>query len=85
MASVHFSLPDQMKEWVQEKGNNGQYKDASDYVRDLIRKDQEREKKINALNKLIMEGADSGVSSLSADEILEIALSRHRENKNEKV
>lgn len=42
MATMNISLPDQMKEWVEAQSESGRYSNASDYVRDLIRRDQER-------------------------------------------
>jgi len=40
MATMNVSLPDPMKEWVEERLKSGQYGNASEYVRDLIREDQ---------------------------------------------
>lgn len=40
MASMNISLPDPMQDYVQERVDGGQYDSASDYVRDLIRRDQ---------------------------------------------
>ena len=42
MATMNVSLPDPMKQWVEAQARTGRYSNASDYVRDLIRKDQER-------------------------------------------
>ncbi len=36
MASINISLPDEMKNWVEENVQTGRYANASDYVRDLI-------------------------------------------------
>lgn len=69
MATMNVSLPAPMKDWVEGKTADGRYANASDYVRDLIRKDQERERDIDDLKKLIagegMEKADN--PPLSAD------------------
>ncbi len=46
MATMNISLPDPMKDWVNARTTDGRYSNASDYVRDLIRKDQERNDKI---------------------------------------
>jgi antitoxin ParD1/3/4 len=43
MATMNVSLPDPMKEWVDERVKSGQYGNASEYVRDLIREDQRNE------------------------------------------
>lgn len=40
MATMNISLPDPMKAWVEAQTQSGRYANASDYVRDLIRKDQ---------------------------------------------
>lgn len=40
MATMNVSVPDRMRDWVQSRIDTGQYASASDYVRDLIRRDQ---------------------------------------------
>ena len=60
MATMNISLPDSMREWVETKTKSGQYSNNSDYVRDLIRKDQERGNKIKALQAAIDQGLASG-------------------------
>lgn len=73
MATMNVSLPDAMKEWVEEQAGTGRYSNASDYVRDLIRKDQERADKIAAMQRLVDEAEESGVSPKSMSEILAAA------------
>lgn len=60
MATMNVSLPDALKEWVEEQAGSGRYGNASDYVRDLIRRDQERRQAIDLLQAAITEGMDSG-------------------------
>lgn len=60
MATMNVSLPDPMKSWAEARSKDGRYSNVSDYVRDLIRKDQEREGAIAELQDLITEGMDSG-------------------------
>ena len=60
MASMNISLPEQMREWVQAQIEAGKYASSSDYIRDLIRQDQERRDKIAALQRAIEEGLESG-------------------------
>jgi len=60
MATMNVSLSDQMKAWVESQAETGRYANASDYVRDLIRRDQERSAKITALESLIDEGLARG-------------------------
>ena len=40
MASMNVSVPDLMRDWVQSRVDTGRYASISDYVRDLIRRDQ---------------------------------------------
>lgn len=42
MASMNISLPDAMRDYVQARIDSGKYASVSDYVRDLIRRDQNR-------------------------------------------
>ncbi len=56
MATMNVSLPDPMKEWVEERVKTGQYGNASEYIRDLIREDQEDDEKRRVLIKLLEEG-----------------------------
>lgn len=42
MASMNISLPDAMRSYVQARIDSGRYSSVSDYVRDLIRRDQNR-------------------------------------------
>ncbi len=73
MATMNVSLPDAMKEWVEAQARGGRYSNASDYVRDLVRRDQERAQKILELQALISEGIESGVSEKSMGDILAAA------------
>jgi len=73
MATMNVSLPDAMKAWVEGRAETGRFSNASDYVRDLIRRDQERADKIAAMQRLVSEGLASGVSGRSFDEILAAA------------
>lgn len=69
MATMNISLPDQMKQWVEDQVATGRYGNSSDYVRDLVRRDQERADKKAEFDRLVEEGRDSGISPLSMDEI----------------
>jgi len=60
MATMNVSLPDPMKVWVEAQTQDGRYSNASDYVRDLIRRDQDRQQAIAELQQLVDEGLASG-------------------------
>ena len=79
MATMNVSLPDQMKAWVETQADSGRYGNASDYVRDLIRRDQERQEKITEFQRLVDEGRASGISTRTMDEVWGEARRRARE------
>jgi len=76
MATMNVSLPDPMKAWVDAQAEGGRYGNASDYVRDLIRRDQQRQDRVAQLQQLIDEGMASGVSTRSLDDLLQEARAR---------
>jgi antitoxin ParD1/3/4 len=73
MATMNVSLPDPLKQWVEKQAGEGRFSNVSDYVRDLIRRDQERAEKRGKLQSLISEGIESGVSGQSMEDVLRTA------------
>lgn len=59
-----------MKRWVEEQAASGRYSNASDVVRDLIRREQVKAEKIANMQRLVDEGRASGISARSFDEII---------------
>ena len=55
MTTMNISLPDALKSFVDEQVSGGGYGTSSEYVRDLIRRDQERQR----LRRLLEDGASS--------------------------
>jgi antitoxin ParD1/3/4 len=58
MTSMNVSLPEELKEFVEAQAKQG-YSTPSEYVRELIRRDQKRRAK-ERLEALLLEGLDSG-------------------------
>ena len=73
MATMNISLPDPMKAWVEDQAKEGRYSNSSDYVRDLIRRDQIKAEKIANMQRLVDEGRASGVSERTPRQIFEAA------------
>jgi len=63
---MNISLPNTMKEWAESQTNSGRYGNVSDYMRDLIRRDQDHR---HAIVEALIEGENSGESSLSVSDI----------------
>ena len=79
MAQMNVSLPDPMKAWCEAQVGQGRYSTTSDYVRDLIRRDQDNQTGVKALQAAIDNGLASGISPRSLDEILTEARARSGE------
>ena len=80
MSRVTISLPDPMNEWVQAQVDAGRYGNVSEYLRDLVRRDQEqREAAITELRTLLDRAEASGVSPRSLPEVLEAARQEARQ------
>ncbi len=60
MATMNVSLPAPMKAWIETQLKDGNFSNTSDYVRHLIRQDKERKETIDALQKAIDAGVQSG-------------------------
>ncbi len=74
MATMNISLPNPMRDWVDQQVQGGRYSNNSDYVRDLIRRDQELRDKTMALQQAITKGLESGLGGkLDMDEIKQLA------------
>lgn len=58
---MNVSLPTDLREFVDEKLQRDRYSSASEYVRELIRQDLEREAR-ERLDELLLEGLSSGPS-----------------------
>jgi antitoxin ParD1/3/4 len=63
-----------MQDWVEQQIQGGRYSNNSDYVRDLIRRDQELRDKTLALQLAITKGLESDFDGkLDMDEIKRLA------------
>ncbi len=59
MTTLNISLPDSMRVFIDEQVKKKGYSTASEYIRHLIRTEQEREEQ-KRLQTLLIEGLDSG-------------------------
>ena len=61
MSTMNISLPDTLKVFVDEQVDSAGYGTSSEYVRELIRREQDRLK----LRELLLDGAKSKVTGLA--------------------
>jgi antitoxin ParD1/3/4 len=66
VATLNISLPDAMREWIDAQVKAGEYANASDYIRDLVRHDQ-RDR--DSVRLALIEGEKSGRSERTVSEI----------------
>jgi antitoxin ParD1/3/4 len=59
MTSMNITLPEPMRQYIEDQITSGSYGTASEYMRTLIRDDQKR-KAQERLESLLLEGLDSG-------------------------
>jgi antitoxin ParD1/3/4 len=70
MAQMNVSLPDKLKSWAEARVAEGRYSSTSDYVRDLMRRDQEATEAIARLQALVDEGRASPPSDRTIEDII---------------
>lgn len=61
-STMNISLPNTMKEFVEEQVNDGSYGTASEYFRELVREDQKR-KAQERLEDLLLQRLERGNSA----------------------
>jgi antitoxin ParD1/3/4 len=71
MTTMNVSLPDELKTFVDTQVNSGGYGSTSEYIRDLIRRAQDRDR----LRSALLEGAASPVAA-TADDYLDTLRAR---------
>ncbi len=70
-------VTEQQDAWIKAQIGSGGYTNDSEYIRDLIRRDQERASKIAAMQKLVDESLASGTSSRTVEDIFDDAIARY--------
>lgn len=77
MTRKTITITDQMNDWVKDRIATGKYGNDSEYIRDLIRRDQSSEDSRETLRALLIEGEESGISDRSVADIWNEVESRY--------
>tara|TARA_R110000782_G_scaffold268393_1_gene364767 strand:- start:27385 stop:27636 length:252 start_codon:yes stop_codon:yes gene_type:complete len=78
MAQLNVSIPPALKSWIDHRVAEGRYSSASDYVRDLVRRDQESEPDdVEWVKTKLAEGMASGVIEKDAKTVLREIMAEH--------
>lgn len=65
-------------QWIKSQIKAGEFTNDSEYLRDLVRRDQAKKEKFSALKAAITEGMESGVSDKSVPDIMKEVEDRMR-------
>ncbi|MDA0738359.1 MAG: type II toxin-antitoxin system ParD family antitoxin [Nitrospirae bacterium] len=75
-----IAMPDEMGTWIDHRIQSGQYNNDSEYFRDLVRRDQERQEATLQLRQMLEEGESSGISTKKVPDIMKDVEKRLRKN-----
>ncbi len=75
MVKKSFTVTDKQNDWIKTQISSGDYGNESEVVRDLIRREQERNSLRN-IRAALIEGEESGISSAKPNEIKKLTLKR---------
>lgn len=64
-----ITLTNQQNDWVKARITSGDFTNDSEYFRDLIRRDQERNAAIAQLRIALLDGEQSGISERTPEDI----------------
>lgn len=70
MASMSISLSDKMRGFIKSRVESGDYHNESEYIRDLVRRDSEKQVEEQTLLNLLAKSENSGESDLSVLDIM---------------
>lgn len=74
MSTMNVSLPDELKAYVDDQVGAGGYGSTSEYVRDLIRRDKDRQQ----LRRALLDGAASAPGPIADSSYFEAVRGRIR-------
>ena len=80
MATIRktITLTDKQDQWIKTQIAAGGFTNDSEYIRDLVRRDQEQNAQFLALKQAIQDGLESGVCNKTVGEIWEEAEQRSK-------
>ncbi|WP_228347825.1 type II toxin-antitoxin system ParD family antitoxin [Flagellatimonas centrodinii] len=73
-----ITLTDQQGAWVKARIANGDFTNDSEYIRDLIRRDQQSKAEVESIRTALIAGENSGLSDKKPGQILQAVIKRKR-------
>jgi antitoxin ParD1/3/4 len=82
MATVRktITFTEQQDQWIKAKIAEGQFTNDSEYIRDFVRRDQEKAAELDMLRAALIEGEQSGMSDRTPEDIRKSVRERMRKN-----
>ncbi len=78
MSELNVSLPPALRAWIESRIAEGRYSSAGDYVRDIIRQDQNAaQNETEWLRSLVYEGLDSKIIDEDPKKVLREIMTEH--------
>ncbi len=72
MSEISISLPSDLQRWIDSRVSAGAYVDPADYVRDLLRRDQDDHvAEVGRVRGLIDQGLASGIVDAAPEAVLD--------------
>lgn len=80
MATIRktITFTEKQDKWIKSRIAIGEFTNDSEYLRDLVRRDQQRNAKFSALKAAITEGMESGISDTTVPDIMKEVEERMR-------
>jgi antitoxin ParD1/3/4 len=78
MTDLSFSIPPAMLDWLKRQVSAGTYVDVGDYLRDLVRREQEDAEKIEWMREQIAIGLASGIVDQEPEDVIEDIIAARR-------
>jgi len=69
MATIRVEIPASLKQWVDNQAAVSGHPDAGDYVRTLLSREQERQRKIADMDARVAEALESGTGTRTMDDL----------------
>ena len=78
MAQLNISVPEALKSWIDTRLAEGRFSSPSDYVRDLVRRDQERADETAWVQTMIDEGMASATLEQDPRDVIDQIIAQGR-------
>ncbi len=80
MVKKSITVTDQQDQWIKSRIESGDYGNESEVLRDLIRKEQQRDTEIDLIRSELIKAEHSGFSERTPEEIRDAVIRRKRKN-----